>query len=299
MSGLWIQCAPRSNGTPKICGVGDAAAADPVGRLEQREAPLGGGDAARGGNAGGAGADDHHIDVARRPAPAPSAGAASSAAEAARNERRLSLDMVSECFLGAARQIARTPRGTANFMANSWLPVRAGDEPNCNESSSKFAATRRNECDGAVKDCAPEGPGVMSWMARRGRADSRPLSGKAGAGLRAVHAERSRRLARHAQARRRAAGRRQQPHFRRHQISHAVDLVACRALCRADRRPRDRRRRAAGAGGGQYRPGRGGGAAVEICPLPHPHLPADRTDRRTIARASAPMRPSASASTTT
>ena len=59
--------------------------------------------------------------------------------------------------------------------------------------------------------------------------------------LRALHAERRRRVARGAAARRRAAGRRQQPHLRRHQVSHAVDLVARRALCRADRRPRHRK----------------------------------------------------------
>ena len=43
-------------------------------------------------------------------------------------------------------------------------------------------------------------------------------------------------LARLAQARRRAAGRGQQSHLRRHQISHPVDLVACGALCRPARR---------------------------------------------------------------
>ena len=37
-SGMWIQCAPRSYGTPKILGVGDAAPADPIGGLDQRKA---------------------------------------------------------------------------------------------------------------------------------------------------------------------------------------------------------------------------------------------------------------------
>ena len=45
--------------------IGDAAPADMVGGLEHDEALLGGGDAARGRDAGGAGADNHHIDVAR------------------------------------------------------------------------------------------------------------------------------------------------------------------------------------------------------------------------------------------
>src|ERR1019366_2264449 len=164
--------------------------------------------------------------------------------------------------------------GTAFIMANRWLPMHTGNEPNCNESSLDLPAIKVRP---RVKEWR-QGP-CNELDGGRGRASSRPLSGEAGAGLRAVHAERSRNLARHAHARRRAAGRRQQPHFRRHQISHAVHLVACRALCRADRRPRDRRGRVAGAGGSQYRPGRGGGAAVEICPLPHPHLPADRADR--------------------
>ena len=65
-AGTWIQCAPRSNGTPNVCGVGDAAAADMVGRLEQHVAPAGGGDAARGGDAGRTGADDDDVDRARR-----------------------------------------------------------------------------------------------------------------------------------------------------------------------------------------------------------------------------------------
>ena len=59
--------------------------------------------------------------------------------------------------------------------------------------------------------------------------------------------------ARHPAAGRRAAGRRQQPHFRRHQVSDAIDLVACRAVCRPRRRPRDLRRRAAGPGRSQSR----------------------------------------------
>ena len=47
-------------------GVGDAAAADMVGRLDQHIAPPGGGDAARRGDAGGAGADDDDVDRGRR-----------------------------------------------------------------------------------------------------------------------------------------------------------------------------------------------------------------------------------------
>ena len=46
--------------------IGDTAPADTVGGLDHDKALLGGGDAARGGNAGGAGADNHHIHVARR-----------------------------------------------------------------------------------------------------------------------------------------------------------------------------------------------------------------------------------------
>ena len=80
-------------------------------------------------------------------------------------------------------------------------------------------------------------------------------------------------------ARRRAPGRGQQPHCRRHQISHPIDLVAFGALCRTDRGPVHCRRRAACSDRSQSRRRRGFGAAVEIFPLPHPHLPAGRTDR--------------------
>ena len=45
--------------------VGDAAAADVIGRLDHHEAALGGGDTARRRDAGGAGAHDDDIDVAR------------------------------------------------------------------------------------------------------------------------------------------------------------------------------------------------------------------------------------------
>ena len=44
--------------------IGDTAPADLAGGLEHGEALLGGGDAARGGDAGGAGADNHHVHVA-------------------------------------------------------------------------------------------------------------------------------------------------------------------------------------------------------------------------------------------
>ena len=119
----------------------------------------------------------------------------------------------------------------------------------------------------------------MHWMLSGIGQSHRPISGTRGGGLRALHAERPGGVAGRAPARRRAAGRRQQPYFRRHQISHPIDLVARRALCRADRRAHRRRRRAAGAGRGRPRPGRGRRAAVEIPALPHPHLPPDRTDR--------------------
>ena len=119
----------------------------------------------------------------------------------------------------------------------------------------------------------------MHWMLSGiGQTIARYLE-RAGGGLRALHAERPGGVAGRAPARRRAAGRGQQPHLRRHQVSHPIDLVARRALCRADRRAHRRRRRAAGAGRGRPRPGRGRRAAVEIPALPHPHLPPDRADR--------------------
>ena len=101
-----------------------------------------------------------------------------------------------------------------------------------------------------------------------------------------------------AAARRRAAGRGQQPHLRRHQISDPIDLVAFGALCRADRGPRHGGRRAACADRGQCRRRRRFGAAVEIFPLSHPHLPAGRLDRRPTVQRCALMRSSASASPT-
>ena len=106
------------------------------------------------------------------------------------------------------------------------------------------------------------------------------VSGTAGAGLRAVHAERSGCAARHAQARRRAAGRGQQPHLRRHQVSHPIDLVARRALCRADRR------RAPTPTASRWcwsRPSSAKAWSPRRCRnthLQHPHLPAGRADRR-------------------
>ncbi len=75
--------------------VGDAAAADMIGRFEQHVTPAGGGDLSRRGDAGRAGADDDDIDRARESARSPAkAGRAASAAEAARNERRLSRGIV-------------------------------------------------------------------------------------------------------------------------------------------------------------------------------------------------------------
>ncbi len=47
-------------------GVGDAAAADAAAGFDQRVSHLGGGEAARGGDAGGAGANNHDIDVGIR-----------------------------------------------------------------------------------------------------------------------------------------------------------------------------------------------------------------------------------------
>ncbi len=55
-------------------------------------------------------------------------------------------------------------------------------------------------------------------------------------------------------------------------------------------------RRAARADRSQCRRRRRVGAAVEIHPISHPHLPAGRIDARPIARSCAPMRSSASAS---
>ena len=89
---------------------GDAAAADMVGGFEQHELSSGGGDPARGGDAGRARADDHDVDFVAAGVGAATAGVPASAAEAARNERRLSRGMVSKC-LQLARQIARTVRG--------------------------------------------------------------------------------------------------------------------------------------------------------------------------------------------
>ena len=93
MSGMWIQCAPRSYGTPNVRGVGDAAPADRCGGLDQREAPAGRREPPRRRDAGGAGADDHDVDIVGRDGAfgagadfcdCASAGAAVIAAEAAR-----------------------------------------------------------------------------------------------------------------------------------------------------------------------------------------------------------------------
>ena len=65
MSGMCSQCAPRSYGTPKVRGLGDAAPADAVARLEQREAPARRRDLARRRNSRRARADDRHVGLAR------------------------------------------------------------------------------------------------------------------------------------------------------------------------------------------------------------------------------------------
>ena len=61
---MWIQCAPRSNGTPKV--VVSVMQRPPMrsARLDQRKPPLGRRNPPRRRDAGGAGADDHHVDVA-------------------------------------------------------------------------------------------------------------------------------------------------------------------------------------------------------------------------------------------
>ena len=90
MSGMWIQCAPRSNGTPKRRGVGDAAPADAVARLDQREARARRREPARRGDPGRAGADDRHVDLGRwRRGRAERRARAASAAEPARKIARL------------------------------------------------------------------------------------------------------------------------------------------------------------------------------------------------------------------
>ena len=110
--------------------IGDAAAADMIGRFDHHIAPAGGGKPARGGDAGGAGADDDDIERARDGA-APSrraAGRAASAAEAARNERRLNCrglpGMVSKT-LSAPPQIARTAHGGQTPRFNVGSMTRA------------------------------------------------------------------------------------------------------------------------------------------------------------------------------
>ena len=123
-------------------GVGDAAAADAIDRLEQPEAAVGGGDAARGGDTGRTGADNRHIDVGAVWART-ERGAAATTAEAARNERRLSLDMVSKCF-PASWQNARM-RVVPQIL---WLTIRnsSASQPAPNEPICKFvnlATTRR------------------------------------------------------------------------------------------------------------------------------------------------------------
>ena len=144
--------------------------------------------------------------------------------------------MVSE-MIDASRRHCPKRRDAANLMTNAALThALRGTEPNCNECELWSHATRRAMQQRAVAfgDAAGDGLGIRQVSGRCSPAIWRSRS----RGYRAVHAERRRGVARAAQARRRDAGRRQQPHFRRHQVSHPVDLVACRALCRSDRRTR-------------------------------------------------------------
>ena len=116
--------------------VGDAAAADMVGGLDQREAPARGGNPARGGDAGRAGADDDDVDRRQACVTAPRAGRAASAAEAARNERRLSRGMVSGCLKARAdctKQASRANVTVDEFSRSSILRyVGTAREPNRN-----------------------------------------------------------------------------------------------------------------------------------------------------------------------
>ena len=220
------------------------------------------------------------VSVSPEAAGAPSAGAARTAPVPARNDRRLNDFMVCNWLPGLRRRRRLCPNApqAANLVANDPLPRNGADEPNCNQSRLNMEHIKRR----APSRTQTGGMRVMNLMLTGiGRTIAR-LSAARGRRLRALHAQRSGMLARGAQARRRAAGRRQQPHLRRHQISHPVHLVACRALCRADRRAHHRGRRAAGAGRGQSRRRRGRRAAVEIFPLSHPHLPPDRADRRRL-----------------
>ncbi len=97
----------------------------------------------------------------------------------------------------------------------------------------------------------------MGWMLDGfGHVLARYLE-KPASGLRAFHAERSGCAARLVEARRRPADRRQQPHLRRHQVSHAVHLVARGTLRRSATRTHIHRgRRAACVGRGGDRPRR-------------------------------------------
>ncbi len=100
-------------------------------------------------------------------------------------------------------------------------------------------------------------------------------------------------------SRRRAAGRRQQSRFRHHQISHAIHMVACRAVCRPHRRSRKRRGRTADTGGSQSRRRRRSARRCRNTRASTPAFAGRPVLRRRIAPAFAPMRPSASASITT
>ena len=62
---MWIQCAPRSTGTPKQARIGEAAPARAAGGFQNDRALAGRHDAAGGGDPGRAGADDRDIDVGR------------------------------------------------------------------------------------------------------------------------------------------------------------------------------------------------------------------------------------------
>ena len=264
--------------------------ADPVRRLDQREASPGRRQPARRRDPRRARADDDAIHLARARARAACAraGRAPDPPQTTQRNRRGSfgatvwlMDWSSWFAIGfTLRCDERNSWQNQRLSAKPWLTIHChatqSNEPNCNKSRLNWQAMRRRAGQNGAGQI---GFGCHALDAQRHRANHRPISGTRGGGLRALHAERPGGIAGRAAARRRAAGRRQQSYFRRHQVSHPIDLVARRALCRADRRAHRRRRRAAGAGRGRPRPGRGRRAAVEIPALPHPHLPPDRADR--------------------
>ena len=217
-------------------------------------------------------------------APCPNAGRAAMAAAPARKAAAADKAhgfplMVCKWFLrrAAPNAIPIESRCRAHYHGSRFVAaIRDGNEPNCNEFRLILRATRRS----ADTTARPEGHGCHELDAQRHRAKNRRLSGARGTGLRAVHAERSGCAARHAPARRRAAGRRQQSHLRRHQVPDPIHLVARRALCRPDRRAR-RPRTASRWCWSRPMLGEGvvGAPLSKYQPLPHPHLPSDRAHR--------------------